>query len=72
MKRNPKLVALVLLVALVALTLTSVPAPAMDCDSLPWGWWYHPGLYLMCLLYNAFEQCGALDWDCWEEYWQWG
>ena len=61
-KRN--LVLLALVVAILALVLAPSPAPAIDCDELPWGWWYHPGLFTACHLVEQFWNCG-FDLECW-------
>lgn len=60
-----KLIALMLI--LLVLFVAAAPVAALNCDSLPDGWQYLPGLWRICLMLEQFEQCG-LDPDCngWE------
>jgi hypothetical protein len=63
MRKAKGIVGLVLLLVFALIVAAPTATQAFDCDNLPWGWWYHPGLWAMCHMLEQFWNCG-FDLDC--------
>jgi hypothetical protein len=55
--KTGKILLVALLVLILGASMVPRPVQAIECDDLPWGWWYHPGLLMMCYLFEHFWNC---------------